>query len=201
MTVALPPVVRATEDDLPQATICIAKAFSQLRVCEWLLPNLRTAQRVPIMRAQMDIVVRHAFRFGEIYMTSSGQSVAVWEQDLLPPIENYAERLREACGIYVERFEALDRMLSSRRPTEPHHHLALMATMPAMQSGGGGSALLNSYHQRLDQFGEAAGLVASCGRSRELYLRYGYQNAGQVISFPNGAVMYPMWRPPRTPLV
>ncbi|WP_435204099.1 hypothetical protein [Micromonospora sp. bgisy143] len=47
----------------------------------------------------------------------------------LPPPDGSPEA---AAGDHAERFEILDGLLSARRPTEPHYHLAFLAVAPAV---------------------------------------------------------------------
>ena len=52
-------------------------------------------------------------------------------------------------------------------------------------------------HCELDERGEPAYLEASGERSRDLYLRHGYQPRGAPYHLPGGPAMWPMWREPR----
>jgi GNAT superfamily N-acetyltransferase len=108
----------------------------------------------------------------------------------------YGERLQAAAGDHVDRFRRLDELFDAHHPTEPHHHLALLAVPARWQRAGRGSALLRYYHRRLDVTGTPAYLEASNLTNRALYLSHGYQPHSDPFQLPSGAEFHPMWRPP-----
>jgi GNAT superfamily N-acetyltransferase len=90
-----------------------------------------------------------------------------------------------------------DRILGRHHPPRPHHHLALLATRPGHQRAGLGTALLEHHHRHLDRYAIPAYLEASSPRSRNLYLRTGYEPLLPTIELPDGPSLWPMWRRPR----
>ena len=70
---------------------------------------------------------------------------------------------------------------------------------PGRQGQGTGTALLRSYHERLDRdAGAPAYLEAADLRTRRMYRRHGYTDLGPPIQLPDGPLMYPMWREGRS---
>lgn len=190
-------IVRAGTEDAARVAALIGAAFHPLAVARWLVSD--PVRRAEVLPANFQIFVDHALAHGEIHVTADRSAAAVWfprDGAPLPPPERYDERLRAACGETTDRFQVLDELFDRHHPEEPHHHLAFLAVRPDHQGRGLGSALLADHHARLDQRRVAAYLEASCERSRDLYLRHGYQVVGEPFRLPDGPPMWPMWRPP-----
>lgn len=190
-------VVRASHRDAHQITAVIATAFRHLAVTAWLVPEPEDRQRVPY--AHFRLLVDHALDHGHILITENRCAAAVWlpRDQPLPEIPDYDRQLRSACGPYTERFQELDAAFAKHHPSEPHHHLALLAVEPEFQGVGTGTALLDRYHARLDRDRMPAYLEASGPNSRRLYLRHGYTDHGDRIELPDRPTLWPMWRPPQ----
>lgn len=109
---------------------------------------------------------------------------------------DYQRRLTAACGPYLSRFQALDRLLESRHPVEAHRHLAFVATHPDRQGAGRADALLSHA-------GTRRGNVPTCGwaitaTGRRLLTNHGFVKRDPV-ALPDGAgQVVPMWRPADT---
>jgi ribosomal protein S18 acetylase RimI-like enzyme len=191
-------VVRAGRDDAEAVSSLIAEAFCSLDATAWLVPEPDQRQRV--LAANFRIFVEHALDHGEVQLTADRSAVAVWfpmDAGPLPPPADYERRLAEAVGPWTERFQVLDGLFEANHPAEPHHHLAFLAVRPDRQGRGLGSALLRHHHARLDGAGTAAYLEASSERSRDLYLRHGYEPHGEPFRLPDGTPFWPMWRTAR----
>ena len=189
-------IVRAETADAAVAADVIGAAFQTLAPAEWLVPN--PTQRAFVLPANFRIHVEHAVEVGEVHMTADRSAVAVWlpRDRPLPGPARYDTRLALACGQWADRFRALDSLSKAYRPTLPHHHLTVLAVRPDRQGRGLGSALLRHYHALLDEQRMPAYLEASSPRSRDLYLRHGYQLYAAPFTVPNGAPLWPMWRQP-----
>lgn len=169
----------------------IATAFAGLEAVPYLVPE--PAERVGVLTANFRIFVEYAMEHGEVDVIDEGPAAAVWiaRTAELPEPPDYDERLAEATGECVDRFRVLDALFDKHHPHEPHHHLAFLAVHPEHQGRGMGTALLDHHHATLG--GVAAYLEASSTRSRDLYLRHGYQ-LRTPFALPNGALFWPMWR-------
>jgi GNAT superfamily N-acetyltransferase len=191
-------IVRGGQADAATAARVIADAFQDLAACRWLVSN--PEERHPVLVADFRILVDYVLDAGELHLTGDRDGVALWlprDAGPLPEPPNYEARLRAACGPYTERFHILDETFEKHHPHDPHHYLAILAVRPERQGQGLGSALLSAYHARLDESGTAAFLEASSERSRDLYLRHGYERLGDPYYLPDGPPFWPMWRNPR----
>ncbi|HEY4020954.1 MAG TPA: GNAT family N-acetyltransferase [Pseudonocardiaceae bacterium] len=201
MTEPTSKVTKATEADIQAAADRVAEAFHDIEVCQWLVPDPQ--RRREILPPYFAILAEYAFQYGEIFFTGEHrEGVALWVYhgtEPLPEPDNYEDRLRAACQEWTERFQILDEQFDLHHPHSPaHHHLALLATTPAMQSKGIGATLLRQHHEWLDANGVAGYLEASSLRSAALYEKHGYVFSGKTIDLPDGPHMWPMWRDPRS---
>ncbi|HEV2783206.1 MAG TPA: GNAT family N-acetyltransferase [Actinophytocola sp.] len=193
-----PRIVRAEPGRAARVSALIAHAFVDLPPTRWLVAD--PVERERRLDAQFVILVEHALRHGHVEVTSDGAAAAVWFHNdgaEPPPPPDYDERLAAAAGPHLPRFRALDDAFAAHHPHEPHHHLAFLAVRPDRQRRGLGSLLLSRHHRRLDEAGIPAYLEASTTRSRDLYLRHGYELTGDPFHLPeDGPPFWPMWRVP-----
>lgn len=195
-----PEIVRATRADADWVTDLIAEAFWPLDPCAWLVPG--PAVRARILPRYFRIFVEHALTHGTVQITTDASAAAVW----LPvgpdgPTEpmSYRDRLADAVGEYLERFEQFDQQLEKAHLAGEHHHLWLLAVHPDRQRTGLGTRLLTAYHEHLDRDGITAYLEASDAGTRQFYLKHGYRDHGdEPIRLPGGPLMHPMVRPPKS---
>jgi GNAT superfamily N-acetyltransferase len=194
------PIRRADPAEAEALAYVIAEAFHDLPVCRWLVPD--PTQRRDVLPPQFQIYVEHGIEHGTVHTTDDLDAVAVWfanAPEEVPDIPDYEARLAAACGPHTARFQLLDEAMHEAHPAgRPHEHLALLAVSSTRQRAGLGSALLQAHHQDLDAQGTAAYLEASSPRSRSLYLRHGYVDAGRTVTVPGGPdpTMWPLWRDP-----
>jgi GNAT superfamily N-acetyltransferase len=193
-------VIRAAPADLDTLSQLIAGAFCDLAPSRWLIADRATRRK--IFPGYFRIYVEHTLEAGMAYTTTDRAAAALWipfGQDAPTPPAGYGRRLAAATGPWASRFQAFDVALEARHPAGlTHHHLALLAVRPGRQGQGIGTALLRWHHQILDRGGVPAYLEASSLRTRTLYLRHGYADHGPPIYLPEGPLMYPMLRPPRS---
>jgi GNAT superfamily N-acetyltransferase len=196
MTISSSTIRRATPADAARVAELIATAFAPLAVACWLVPE--PAERPRVLAANLRIFVDHAIEYGHVDLIEEAPAAAVWfhRTGPLPEPADYDDRVAAACGRWTDRFRVLDSLFEDNHPGEPHHHLALLAVQPERQGGGLGSVLLRREHAELDASAIPAYLEASSARSRDLYLRHGYE-VGEPFRLPDGTPLWPMWRPPR----
>jgi GNAT superfamily N-acetyltransferase len=187
----------ATIGDAELISALIAESFMDLPTSKWLIPERPARQQA--FPAYFRILVDHALEHGAIYVNDDRTAVAAWvfRSHAPPSPRDYLPRLAVACPGFLKQFLAFDEILDANHPAQPHHHLALLAVHPSRQCQGLGSALLREHHGHLDRQGQAAYLEAAEPRSRDLYLRHGYEPLGQPFRLTNGPFMWPMWRRPR----
>jgi GNAT superfamily N-acetyltransferase len=192
-------IVTAEPGDAQKLSIVVATAFHPLAPCQWLIPH--AIQRRVAFPAYFRILVDHALAVGSIDTTPERTAAALW----LPvgvngprEPERYAQRLKEAVGPHLERFEILDDQFETHHPTgRAHQHLAILAVHPDHQRQGLGRALLAHRHRQLDAEGVLAYLEASDETNRGWYARRGYNDVGEPIQLPDGPLMFPMLREPQ----
>jgi GNAT superfamily N-acetyltransferase len=186
---------RAASDNAAAVAELIATAFAPLAAVAWLVPD--PADRPRILPANFRILVDHALEYGHIDLIDEAPAAAVWftRTGPLPEPADYERRLATACAPWTDRFHVLDALFEKNHPDQPHHHLAFLAVHPGRQGDGLGSALLHHHHASLDDTATPAYLEASSQRSRDLYLRHGYERR-EPFALPDGTPFWPMWRPP-----
>jgi GNAT superfamily N-acetyltransferase len=194
-------LVRAEPTDIDPLSHVITEAFDLLAPSQWLVPD--PVARREIFPGYFRIYLEHAMTHGTIYTTSDRDAVALWIS--MSPgghestVENDA-RIAAATGPWAGRFRAFGAILDKHHPGGARHdHLVILAVRPKRQHSGIGSALLSLHHRALDQEGVPAYLEAGDAGTRGLYLRHGYSDLDSPILLPDGAPMYPMWRPPSPP--
>ena len=166
MTETLPPIVAATSDDVPTIAHLVAEAFGPLRASQWLVPD--PGARQTAMAGQFAILVDHALRYGHADLLADGSAVAVWfhrDQPIAPP-PDYDRRLIAACGESTDRFRTLDDLFETHHPTQPHHHLAMLAVHLGQQSTGRGTLLLRHL---LCATSVCPSLLVDSGQSGHMY--------------------------------
>jgi len=164
------------------------------------------AQRQRITAAYWSMIVEHAQHSttsAHIDVIGQADAAAIWyptpagqTPDLVP--DDYDQRLADAAGPHLHRFRALDELMHTVIPQidTGWAYLGFVGVWPSAQDRGLGSTLLQRYHRTLDNNHTPAFLVASSGRSRQLYLRLGYRDHGAPLHVTDGVLMYPMLRTP-----
>jgi hypothetical protein len=193
-----PAVVRAGDGDAEALSQVIAEAFGDLAPSRWLIPDPAARRRV--FPGYFRLYVEHALASGLVHTTADRTAAALWLPAGTPPPDGYDERLAAVTGPAASRFLAFDAALDRNRPAGiAHQHLAILAVRPYRQGRGTGTALLHARHAGLDRAGAPAYLEASSPRSRDLYLRHGYDlRPGGPFRLPGGGPpMWPMWRESR----
>jgi GNAT superfamily N-acetyltransferase len=196
-----PAVILAGPADAGALSDVIAEAFYPLPPSRWLIPD--GPARRQVFPRYFRIFVHHALACGLVYTTPGRDAAALWlpvNADPAGPPPAYDVALAAATGAWVARFRAFDTALDQRHPAgTAHHHLALLAVRPGQQGQGTGSVLLAAHHAALDRGRAPAYLEAADQRTRQLYLRHGYQPwPGAPFHLPDGGPpMWPMWRDPQ----
>ena len=86
--------------------------------------------------------------------------------------------------------------MQEHHPSQPHWYLLYVGAAAERRGQGIGTALLEPVLQRCDQQGLPAYLEATTDRNRQLYLRHGFADRGELVLTPGGPVVRPMWREP-----
>jgi ribosomal protein S18 acetylase RimI-like enzyme len=192
-------VRKATGQDLPAVVETFTAAFFHDPVLSWWVPD--PSRRSQILRPFFEIAVDVNYPHDELYTTTPvTAAAAVWVPPGCQPIGEEAKRLvarwvdaaEETAGRLLAWLELMDQ----HHPHQPHAYLFILGTRPQWQSRGVGSALLREVLERCDRDATPAYLEASSERSKQLYLRHGFEVTGE-IPLPDGPSLWPMWREPR----
>ncbi len=81
-------------------------------------------------------------------------------------------------------------------PSEPHWYLGTLATAPAAQSRGLGSALLRHRLATCDRDGVGAYLESSLESNVAFYERFGFRVRDELVLTRRGPRIWTMWRDP-----
>ncbi len=191
---------RASAADRATVAATVSAAFFDDPVTRWLLPDVQQRREViePMFGLYADAYLPH----GETYLTADGNGAAVWlppGAQLLTPEQEVAfgTALAELAGPAIERFAQLEETFAKYHPGEPLYYCQFLATVPAFQGRGIGSAFLRDVLQRADAEGMPAYHEATTPRNRALYERHGYVNVGEFNLPDDGPPLWRMWREPR----
>jgi ribosomal protein S18 acetylase RimI-like enzyme len=193
-------VRRAEPHDVPALARTLARAFADDPVATWFFP--RTDRERRLRRVYERVFLRRiAMRHEATFSVDGHAGVAVW----LPPGEaqlSVLEQLRLAPAMLAlsgrDSLRGLRGMaaVDAVHPHEPHWYLWFLGVDPGRQGEGLGSRMLATMLERCDAERVPAYLEASTQRNRALYLRHGFEDAGE-LRLPDGPPLYPMWREPR----
>jgi ribosomal protein S18 acetylase RimI-like enzyme len=195
-------VRKATLADAPRLARALASAFRDDPVIAWIFPDEQRRRRV--LPAFMEFRLRKlAFPHDEVWTTAGGAAAAVW----LPPPGRWQLSRRQRLWLLppLVRFlgvrtgsvlGGLDRMEKQHPHDRSHWYLFILATEPAAQGRGLGSALLDQMLARVDADGMPVYLESSNQRNIAFYGRRGFEITGEV-AIPGGPRIWPMWREPR----
>jgi GNAT superfamily N-acetyltransferase len=185
--------------DIAAVAATVAAGFFDDPVTQWLLPDEH--RRRQLVQPLFELYVGPYARKGETYLTADGDGAAVWlapGAQLLTDQEeaSFVEALAELVGPDVQRFAVLAETFERHHPTQPLYYCQFLATVPAMQGRGIGSAFLRDMLARADREDMPAYHEATSPRNRALYERHGYVTHGE-FTLPDGPPLWPMWRDPR----
>jgi GNAT superfamily N-acetyltransferase len=196
----VPAVRKATRADLPRLVEALASAFEEDPPMQWFLPD--EAKRHDQIRRQFSLFLRIVhLRNGETYTTEDVVGGALWVPPgrYPPPLGAQLRVLPGLLRIYGRSMPRAARgveVMESDHPDEPHFYLDSLGVEPGSQGRGIGSALLRPVLDRCDREGVPAYLNAGSPRSRDLYLRHGFEVI-QVFELPDGGPpLWRMWRKP-----
>ncbi|MFI2652702.1 GNAT family N-acetyltransferase [Micromonospora fulviviridis] len=88
----------------------------------------------------------------------------------------------------------LDTLLSERRPTEPHYHLAFLAVHPDARRIGRATTMLTHHRSRLDRI-DLPSWTDTTTDAQALYTHHGYTPRPPIV-LPDGPTPRPMRRNP-----
>ncbi len=193
---------RVERADVKAVGACLARAFDDDPVSEYLFPAGRTHMRRLQRYFEWQLV--HVFLpKGEAWTTPELTGASLW----MPP-RRQVPAVSEALGQLVTVIRILGRQtgralrlleqLEAVHPKIMHFYLGTIGTEPDRQRSGIGSALMSVVLDRLDEEGIPAYLESSKEENLAFYHRHGFQLTGE-IGKGKGAEprIWLMWREPR----
>jgi GNAT superfamily N-acetyltransferase len=185
--------------ELSAVAATVTAAFIDDPVTVWLLPDEH--RRLELAQPLFELYIGAYLRFGETYLTADGEGAAVWAPPGAEPFddeqeEQFGAALAELAGPDIERFGTLAEVFAQYHPDEPLYYCQFLATVPALQGHGIGSAFLRDMLARADREQMPAYHEATTPRNRALYERHGYHTVGE-LELPDGPTLWRMWRDPR----
>jgi GNAT superfamily N-acetyltransferase len=194
-------VRKAVRDDVPQLAVALACAFDGDPPMRWFLPD--EERRVELARMMFDVMLRrvHLAR-DECYTTEDVVGGALWvppgkwRLSLIQQLRILPSMLR-VFGRGLGRAQRGLAVMDSRHPRKAHYYLDSLGVQPEWQGRGLGSALMRPILERCDRERMPAYLNAGSPRSRDLYLRHGFEVTEEFRLPEGGPPLWRMWREPR----
>jgi ribosomal protein S18 acetylase RimI-like enzyme len=193
----------ATERDVAALADLCTRAFDDDPVANFMFRG--PVRRRKGLRAFFTTQLRRQYlHLGQVRTTEELTGVAIWgppdrprhpirELLLLAPAAPYL------AGAHVVGALRLLFEIDARHPKEPHWYLATLATEPARQGTGVGSALLDHTLAAADEEGAPAYLESSKEKNVPLYARFGFEVVEEFRSPTGAPPIWRMWREPRVP--
>jgi ribosomal protein S18 acetylase RimI-like enzyme len=197
----VPEVRKAQSGEVAELAGTLARAFHDDPVFSWLIPG--DERRAKLLPPGFELFLRRLWLpHEETYTSGPLEGGAAWEPpgtwklgvgeqiQLLPSI------LR-AWGRSAPRALAALGRLEKGHPEEPHLYLAMLGVAPESQGRGLGSILMHPVLSRCDREGIPAYLEASSERSRDLYVRHGFEVTSEERLGRGSPPVWRMWREPQ----
>ena len=197
-TRAMTDVRLADDADAAEVGRVMAAGFAEDPVLCWVF---RDPDRATKLASFFDFLAREALvPLGVTYLLPG--SCAAWTPPDAPAwpderSERFSMLLDATCtAADLERLEILDAAQQAHHPDGPLWYLGVVATEPAAQGRGLGTALLEESTKRVDDSRLPAYLESTNPRNVSLYQRCGFKVTG-LIELPDGPALTTMWRDPR----
>jgi GNAT superfamily N-acetyltransferase len=192
---------KATSEDLPAVTACLASAFYDDPVWgRWTFPEQAT-RRARVYEL-MGFWTAGALRFPWVRMTDHAEAVAVWtppgESDMTAEEEaRLAARIVELLGARAGEVNDLIDSFAAHHPQEPpHYYLGLWGTHRDHAGRGIGTALIEDNLARIDAEGMPAYLESTNPANLPRYEALGFAPT-ETFGPAGGPVITTMWREAR----
>ncbi len=191
----------ATAEDRAELSEVFADGFFDDPVLSWVLRE-EASRRQQLTRA-FDIFHRRFWAASDLtYTTGRLAGVCVWlapggwHSSIAAQVRAMPAMLRALGPGNFLRLMRLLNLMESNHPHEDHYYLPAIGVATDWQGKGLGSALMGPMLERCDRERAPAYLEASSERSRDLYLRHGFEITGKLTCPDDGPPLWPMWRAP-----
>ena len=191
-----PSISTVSATDKERAIATITTAFTGDPVLRWVLPD--SHQYLKFFPELVRRFAGKSFEGQSAYTTDAFMGASLWlrpgvEPDEEPLIELIQQAIPDG---HQEKVFAMFEQMGEHHPHELLWYLPVIGVDPARQGMGLGSALLTHVLAECDREGKPAYLEASSPRSRDLYLRHGFEVTG-TIQVADSPPFWPMLRKAR----
>jgi ribosomal protein S18 acetylase RimI-like enzyme len=190
--------------DVRALSACLARAFDDDPVSEYLFPNRRShARRLErYFRWQFHHVF---FPKGDCWTTEDLAGAALWipprrrSPSIVETVTQLATVVR-ILGMQTSRALRLLEQLEAVHPKMPHCYLGTIGVDPSRQGTGVGSALMSVVLDALDEEGVPAYLESSKESNLAFYRRHGFEVTGEIGTGRDSGIprIWLMWRSARS---
>ena len=194
-------VRKATLADVPLLADALALAFDGDPPMRWFLPDAET--RVVRARRLFEVMLRRVHLGRDYCYTTAGVvggalwvPPGTWRLGVVDQVVLLPGMVR-VFGRALARAQRGLTVMESGHPTTPHYYLDSLGVEPDWQGKGLGSALMQPVLERCDTERMPAYLNAGSARSRDLYLRHGFEVTEEFSLPDDGPPLWRMWREPR----
>jgi GNAT superfamily N-acetyltransferase len=180
----------------------LADAFLDDPVMSWMLRDA-PSRRVRLRRLFGTLLRAHYLALSGVWTTPEVEGAAMWAPPghaiiPVPRMLANSPAMLHALGRDLLRSLRALTHVEHLHPKEPHWYLGVLGTRTALQGKGIGSALLQPVLERCDEEGLPAYLESSKHANIAFYRRHGFEVTGEIRLPPDGPVVWPMWREPRS---
>lgn len=194
---------RARREDVPGIAEAMAAAFEHDPIVEWFWH--RPDKRRDNVAGWYEVVTgAHYLDHGEVYVAEEDGEIAGCSMWSPPGSWRFSRRAEVRAtryavprlGLRLPLASIAMRRIEARHPGQEHWYLSELGVRPDSQGRGLGSKLMFDVLARCDRGRTPAYLESSTERSRDLYLRHGFETT-DVIRMPRGGPsLWLMWREP-----
>jgi ribosomal protein S18 acetylase RimI-like enzyme len=185
----------ASRSEADRVLTCMTLGFATDPLARWVYPE--PGAFLAHFPRLVNFVAGRAFESGSAYRNEDFTAAALWlppgahqdEEGLLAHLEETVAA--EKHGALFATFAQMDKF----HPVEPCWHLAFVATDPAFQGKGLGTALLTASLKKCDDEGMPAYLETSNVVNQSLYRRFGFEQIG-LIEIDHAPPVFTMLRRP-----
>jgi GNAT superfamily N-acetyltransferase len=194
----------ARKDDVRELSRTLARAFYDDPVMIWLLPDEK-ARTAHLGRLFATMTRHHHLARGGVEAACDGPGIgaaALWD-----PPDQWQETRRgqlamtptfiRVFGRRSMRGRAVQELMKSVHPEEPHWYLAVIGSDPSVRGQGFGQVLMRSRLDRCDAEYCPAYLESSKSENVPYYERFGFTVTGEIVLPDGGPTMWAMWRAPQ----
>jgi ribosomal protein S18 acetylase RimI-like enzyme len=193
----------AVKEDIARVAAALAAAFDGDEPLRWFVPDTR--RRYALLERYFHAQLPLFMANGEVWTSDEVPCGAAWVAPARWPFGT-RDQLRSTptmvrvFGRRPLRALAGLRTIERGHPHEAHWYLDSIGVDPTAHGRGAGSALLAAMARRLDAEGSPAYLNAGSARSRDLYLRHGFEVREEFRLPFGGPPLWRMWRSARLSL-